>query len=274
MAERDLYRNRDFIPDFDAIMAETEARSRAFADRSRVERNVRYGETPRQSFDLVFPPEPAPAAPLHMFIHGGYWRSLDAAENHQLAAGALACGLRVAFIEYPLCPDVSLESLCDSVIAAIGDIADVTSGDLILAGHSAGGHLVTHAVTQHSGLPDTARARIKRVVSISGLHDLRPLAQTTDIGATLGLDMPRAGALSPALSQPDFPGDLLCVVGAEELAELKRQSHLLANIWTGLGVATQSHELAGEHHFSVVEALRGPGTALTRWCARLRPGSG
>ena len=267
------YDNRGAVADADAWLAAWQTDGAAFrhSHGSRM-RQRRYGAHPREFIDIIEPDAPAHATLV--FIHGGYWRSLDAAENHQLAAGALACGLRVAFIEYPLCPDVSLESLCDSVIAAIGDIADATSGDLILAGHSAGGHLVTHAVTQHSGLPDTARARIKRVVSISGLHDLRPLAQTTDIGATLGLDMPRASALSPALSQPDFPGDLLCVVGADELAELKRQSHLLANIWTGLGVATQSHEMAGEHHFSIVEALRSPGTALTRWCVRPRPRSG
>ena len=40
MPESDLYRNRDFIPDFDAVMAETEARSRAFAETLRVERDI------------------------------------------------------------------------------------------------------------------------------------------------------------------------------------------------------------------------------------------
>ena len=70
MSGRDFYRNRDFISDFDAVMAETEARSRAFASRSSMTRDVRYGPTPRQQLDLVFPTVPEAAAPLHMFIHG------------------------------------------------------------------------------------------------------------------------------------------------------------------------------------------------------------
>lgn len=258
------YDNRAAVADADAWLAAWQADGEAFraAHAARMSRRD-YGVHEREFID-IFEPE-AKAIGTLVFIHGGYWRSLAAGENHQFAAGPLARGWRVAFIEYPLCPDVSLESLCDSVVAAIGDVADTVAGDLVLAGHSAGGHLVTHAVTEHAGLTDAVRSRIRRVVSISGLHDLRPLARTTDIGGTLSLDEDRAAGLSPTLARPAFAGDLLCVVGADELAELKRQSHLLANIWTGLGLATQSQEMAGEHHFSIVEALRAPHTALTRW---------
>ena len=222
-----------------------------------------YGVGEREVFDLFGPA--GEAAGTLIFVHGGYWRALSRRDNHQFAAGALARGWRVAFIEYPLCPDVTLESLADAVIAGIQAVADEVNGPLVLAGHSAGGHLVTHAVTTHSGLLASARKRIRRVISISGLHDLRPIAATTDINGTLGLSEQRATVASPALQSPDLPGDLICVVGGDELPELKRQTHLLANIWTGLGVATQAVELAGEHHFSVLEALRSPATALTRW---------
>ena len=102
MAERDLYLNRDFIPDFDPIMEETEARSRAFADTARVERNLSYGPTPRQSFDLVFPPDMAPGAPLHMFIHGGYWRAGSKEAHTLVAAPVLAAGGVAALISYDL----------------------------------------------------------------------------------------------------------------------------------------------------------------------------
>ncbi|RJS94143.1 alpha/beta hydrolase [Salinisphaera sp. Q1T1-3] len=261
------YDNRGAVADADDWIAAWQADGEAFrrAHESRIHRRA-YGLQAREFVDYVEPADTQPQGTL-VFVHGGYWRSMAVEANHQLAAGPLARGWRVAFIEYPLCPDVSLESLCDSVLAAIGDIADRVDGDLTLAGHSAGGHLVTHAVTEHAGLPDPVRARIQRVISISGLHDLRALARTTDIGGTLALDEGRAAALSPALARPAFAGDLLCVVGADELPELRRQSHLLANIWTGLGQTTAAHEIAGEHHFSIIEALRAPNTALTRWTA-------
>ncbi|MES1936358.1 alpha/beta hydrolase [Salinisphaera hydrothermalis] len=222
-----------------------------------------YGVDAREVFDL-FEPDGDAAGTL-IFVHGGYWRALSRELNHQFAAGALARNWRVAFIEYPLCPDVTLESLADAVIAGIHAVAGEVDGPLVLAGHSAGGHLVTHAVTAHSGLLASARRRIRRVISISGLHDLRPIVATTDINGTLGLSEHRATVASPALQSPNLDGDLICVVGGDELPELKRQTYLLANIWTGLGVTTRAVELAGEHHFSVLEGLRSPATALTRW---------
>ncbi|WP_423821769.1 alpha/beta hydrolase [Salinisphaera sp. SPP-AMP-43] len=257
------YDNRAAVADASDWLAHWQADGQAFRAEHTATQHT-YGTDAREVFDLFVPDRDSPHGTL-IFLHGGYWRSLARTENHQFAAGALARGWRVAFVEYPLCPNVTLESLTDSVIAGIQAVADTIDGPLVLAGHSAGGHLVSHAVTTHSGLLAAARQRIQRVISISGLHDLRPIAATTDINGTLGLSSDRATALSPALQAPDLPGDLICVVGSDELAELKRQNALLANIWTGLGVPCRAIELAGEHHFSVLEALRSPATALTRW---------
>lgn len=222
-----------------------------------------YGGHDREAYD-VFEPDDSAHGTL-IFIHGGYWRALSRRDNHAFAAGPLARGWRVVFLEYPLCPEVTLESLCASVTQGIDTIAGQYAGDLVLAGHSAGGHLATFAVSQASALSDTTRQRVRRALSISGLHDLRPMTFTTDLNATLGLDLMRASALSPALSSPHFGGDVICLVGADELPELRRQSALLANIWAGLNCATQSYALAGEHHFSILEGLKSAGSALTRW---------
>lgn len=222
-----------------------------------------YGTHEREVYD-VFEPDHSARGTL-IFLHGGYWRALSRRDNHAFAAGPLARGWRVVFIEYPLCPEVSLVSLCASVTQGIHTVAEQYAGDLVIAGHSAGGHLAAFMVSQASELTDATRQRIRRVVSISGLHDLRPMTFTTDLNGTLGLDLEHAEALSPALSSPQFAGDLICVVGADELSELKRQSALLANIWAGLDCATQSYELAGEHHFSILEGLKASGSALTRW---------
>lgn len=222
-----------------------------------------YGEHEREVYDVVEPEGTAQGTLI--FIHGGYWRSLSRYDNHPFAAGPLACGWRVVLIEYPLCPEVSLASLCASVARGLNTVAEQYTGDLVIAGHSAGGHLTALMVSQLSDVNPATRRRIRRAVSISGLHDLRPMTFTTDLNGTLGLDMAQAAALSPALSSPDFSGDLLCVVGAAELPELRRQNTLLANIWTGLGCMTEAHELAGEHHFSILEGLKTSGSALTRW---------
>ncbi len=89
---QDLYRNRDFIPDFDDIIAETAARSRELTSRVDIRPDVPYGPGPRERMDIIFPTRIAKGAPLHMFIHGGYWRSGNKEEHRLMAAPALAMG--------------------------------------------------------------------------------------------------------------------------------------------------------------------------------------
>ena len=91
---QDLYRNRDFIPDFDEIVTETAARSREFAKRVEIQPNVPYGPGPRERMDIILPPRMAKGAPLHVFIHGGYWRSGSKEDHWLVAAPVLAVGGR------------------------------------------------------------------------------------------------------------------------------------------------------------------------------------
>jgi hypothetical protein len=100
-------------------------------------------------------------------------------------------------------------------------------------------------------------------VSISGVHDLRPLMRIA-LNATLRLDADEARRESPALLEP-LPGTrLTCWVGSSERAEFVRQNALLASIWKGLGAATTTVEEPDRHHFDVVDGLADPEHPLTR----------
>ncbi|MDB5658148.1 MAG: lipase [Cypionkella sp.] len=101
---QDLYRNRDFIPDFDAIMLETAARSRELAARVEIKADVAYGASVRERMDILLPPSLAKGAPLHMFIHGGYWRAGSKTDHHLVAAPVLAAGGIAAIVTYDLMP--------------------------------------------------------------------------------------------------------------------------------------------------------------------------
>ncbi len=50
---------------------------------------------------------------------------------------------------------------------------------------------------------------------------------------------------------------LSCIVGADELPEFVRQSGIVANIWSGFGVDTGSWQVAGRHHFDIIDDLHG-----------------
>lgn len=231
-----------------------EAQGRAKLDHS-------YGDRPRNRFDL-FLPEGKPKG-LVVYIHGGFWLRLDKGFWSHLAAGPLAHGHAVAMPSYTLCPDIRISGIVQEVGAAIEKAATLVEGPLRLTGHSAGGHLATRMVTTTSPLSDATRARIANTVSISGVHDLRPMMRTA-MNADLKLDEAEALAESPALLPPLEGARVTSWVGGAERAEFRRQNALLANIWTGLGAFTSCVEEPDRHHFDVIDGLADPDHALTR----------
>jgi arylformamidase len=223
--------------------------------------DVVYGESTRQRFDF-FRPE-TEANGLMIFIHGGYWRAFDKSSWSHLASAAIAREYAVAIPSYDLTPSVSISTITRQIGAAISKAASLVDGPLRLAGHSAGGHLVTRMICRDSPLAADIRNRIERVVSISGLHDLRPLRKTA-MNVDFQMDEAEAEAESPALNQPIEKVELVCWVGAAERPEFIRQSELLANIWSGLGLNTSVHQAAGQHHFDVIDGLVDPRSPLSR----------
>jgi hypothetical protein len=112
-------------------------------------------------------------------------------------------------------------------------------------------------------LPAEVAARVEHTVSISGLHDLRPLLRTR-LNDALRLDAQEAIAESPALAVPREGVRITAWVGKAERPEFLRQNALLANIWAGLGARTAAVEEPGRHHFDVIDGLADPDSPLLR----------
>ena len=234
-------------------------RAERLADPARVRLDIAYGAFERQRFDLFLPQSEAKG--LVVFIHGGYWLAFDGGVWSHFAAGPLGRDFAVAVPTYRLCPEVRIAEITNDVAAAISAAAALVDGPLYLTGHSAGGHLATRMITTTSPLVQGVRDRIGHVVSISGLHDLRPLMRT-QMNARLRLDAREAAAESPALLEPIERARVTCWVGGAERAEFRRQNALLANIWTGLGARTLAWEAQDRHHFNVLDDLADPASAL------------
>lgn len=223
--------------------------------------DIGYGESNRQRLD-IFRPE-ANINGLVIFIHGGYWRAFDKSCWSHLACGAIRRDWAVAMPSYDLVPAVSISEITRQMGSAISKAASLIDGPIRLAGHSAGGHLVTRMICQDSPLTPDVRERIDRVVSISGLHDMRPLLNTK-MNDDFQMSEAEAVAESPALNLPIANVELVCWVGAEERPEFIRQSELLSNIWTGCGIQTSVHQAKDQHHFNVIDGLVDPQSALSR----------
>ncbi len=240
-----------------AAQRATETRQRHQAS---AQLDLAYGEHPRQRLDL-FLPRTQSARALLVHVHGGYWMRTDKSNWSHCVEGALAQGLAVAVPSYRLCPEVSIASISADVASAIAFAAAKVRGTIVLSGHSAGGHLVARQLCQDSTVSPDIRKRIRAALSISGLHDLRPLIKTP-LNTTLQLSQPTARAESPALLDPLPEAVLYAWVGANELPELRRQTQLIGSMWFGLASATSTREVSDQHHFDIIDALEDPDSAM------------
>lgn len=256
------YSNRAAVPGHAAIFDGWARDAAAFRDAcgSRARLDLPYSPGPRHRLDLFLPEGEAKG--LIVFIHGGYWVSFDKSTSSHLAAGPLAHGWAVAMPSYDLCPSVTIEQIASQIAAAIATAAREVAGPLILTGHSAGGHLVSLMMCDEGPLGAGERARLSRVVSISGLHDLRPLLGTR-LNDSLRLTPESAGNLSPALLTPLPEVPVVAWCGGAELPEFRRQNLLLAQMWPGFGQAALALESDGHNHFDVIAPLARPDSPLT-----------
>lgn len=243
----DAYANAAYIPDGASYPLRWETAAAAFrAGAQQVELDLEYGPAPRQRLDL-FRPE-GEIKGLMVFVHGGFWRMLDKSVWSHLAAGALAKGWAVAMPGYTLCPDVKITGITQEVADAVSYAARAVEGPIVLAGHSAGGHLVARMLARGI-LPDAVAARLKHVMPISPLSDLRPLMQTS-MNDDFKLDEAEAVAESP-IFMTDRLGCLVTVwVGADERPAFLDQARWLSEAW-GCDLVIDT----GRHHFDVVEPL-------------------
>ncbi|SLN53548.1 alpha/beta hydrolase [Roseisalinus antarcticus] len=250
------YLDPDAIPDAEAYPPRWAARAEAFRDGQAAAAylGLPYGPDPRQWTD-IFRPAGEPKG-LLVFIHGGYWMSYDPRSWSHLAAGAIRHGWAVAMPCHRLAPDVRMRDITADIRAAIDAITQDIDGPVILAGHSAGGHLAARMLTLSP--PPAFAGRLRRVVPISPLGDLRPLVFTT-LNDKLRLDAQEAREESPALAAPQPGVDVHVWVGASESPAFLWQARRLAYKWKAAWTPEP-----GKHHFDVIEGLADPDSALTR----------
>ena len=259
----DAYENSAYIPGAASWLQGLPDRAASFrAGQPDAMLNQPYGKGERQRYDLFTPEGGLDAAKgLLAIVHGGYWMALSKDDFSHLADGPLARGWAVAMIGYTLAPQARITEITAEIAAATNAVAKLGSGPLRLAGHSAGGHLVARMMCQDVTLSDQAAQRLDRVISVSGLHDLRPLRSLAK-NQTWGLDDAEAAAESPVMQMPREGIELACIAGAGERPEFIRQNALLPLTWQGLGTPAYSRLLAGDHHFSVIDHLADMGSDL------------
>jgi arylformamidase len=267
-----LYNNRALVPDFASHFQRWQrASAQARAEHPRPALDVPYGDGPAQRLD-VFPATTGQGrAPVMVFIHGGYWRSLDKADHAFVAPVFNRQGVCVVVPNYALCPAVSIPEITMQMVQALAWTSRHVAawggdpGRITVVGHSAGGHLAAMLLLcrWRDVDQDLPKRLVRRALSISGLYDLAPLRHTPFLQPDLRLTPKQVRQASPAgLPRPD-KGKLYAVAGADESSAFLQQNRLIRKAW-GRKRVPVCEALSGLNHFSVLEALVEPGHRLHR----------
>jgi len=267
------YNNRELVPEhpqFFARWSEGSARARSSL---KAHLDIRYGDKPGESLDL-FPAKNGDGRCL-MFIHGGYWRSLDKKDFSFLAPSWVDAGVTLAVVNYDLCPGVAMDEIVRQMLRASrwlwlnAEQYGIDRDRLYVSGHSAGGHLTAMLMC---ALWPQLDARLpknlwKGGLAISGIYDLRPLVEVDFLQQDLRLDPALALRLSPAFLPTSTRAPVMTSVGGDESPEFLRQNALLGERWKSTFAG--DIPMPGTNHFSVVDGLAEPSSALFRGAQRL-----
>ena len=230
--------------------------------------DLRYGPAPGETLDLFLPDGGGPA-PVHVFVHGGYWRALGKADFSFVARGLQPAGVLVAVIDYALIPTVDMDELVRQVRASVAWLhrnAAAFGGDpgrITVSGHSAGGHLAAMLMSTDWAPLRRASARRRQ----GGVRHQRPLRPRADPALVPERDARahgrrrRAGTARSTSSRPGRAVRSCSPSGELEGDEYHRQTESLAAAWRRRGLVAEVMDMAGHDHFSIVTELGKPGHA-------------
>ncbi|MBI2253731.1 MAG: alpha/beta hydrolase [Proteobacteria bacterium] len=258
------------VPDHETWLNEDLATSgqvrRKLAAEGRARLDCRYGPGGRQFIDVF--PAASPAAPIVVWIHGGYWRALSKEHYTNIVPPLLAAGAAVALVGYDLCPAVTLTELLAQTRDALHWLrahAPEMQGNpdrIVLAGNSAGAHICAMAL-QHDWSGESFPAEsIRAAALITGIYELSPVLRLP-IQQEVRLTQREVTDLSPLKLPVRSKARVLVAAGADEPDLWIAQSRSYHQKLIGAGVDGALMIAPKKHHFSITRELSDPRAPLT-----------
>ena len=225
-----------------------------------------YGEESGERLDFF--PTHRSDAPLLVFIHGGWWRSLDKSDFSFIAPAYTRAGFNVALPNYTLAPEASIAEIVMQQLRALAwlyrsaEKYDFDPRRIVVAGHSAGAHLAAMmmAAVWPAFDADLPANLMKGGILLSGVYDLEPVRHAEFVNVDLKLDAKDIAPLSPYLMPQAHPAPFVTAFGGQESEEFRRQTQLIADAWKENHIADVA--LPDDNHLTICDAFATPGHPL------------
>jgi arylformamidase len=257
------YNNRARWPNYIDHFNNWTAWSRQTRERLPARLDLRFGSTDKQTLDIFAAEQPN--APLYVFIHGGYWYSLDKAQYSFVAEGMRPHGITTVVNNYALAPDADMDTIVEDNRLALAWLwrnaasFGANRDRIYVCGHSAGAHLgVMLLATDWSKYgADLPPDIVKGVSAIGGIFDLEPI-RLCFVNKTVHLDAGQARRNGPLSQSYSYAAPLSLIVAIDESDEYHRQSREMQAHWQALGYPVELLIPDGLDHFNVVNDLANP----------------
>jgi arylformamidase len=251
----DQYEQRVWVPHADDIIRRYAARSDEARRAIGEPRTERYGPSPIETLDIY---GEGPTA--FVFVHGGAWKRQSKRENAFAADTIIAAGAAYVALDFALLPAVTLPEMAEQVCRGIEWVFRRLSREVIVCGHSSGGHLGAVALTR--------LAFVKGALLVSGIYDLLPV-RLSSRNDYVRLDEKLEQEYSP-IRHVERIGCPVSIAWAEhEAAEFARQSRAFADALENSGRLAGSLVGRGQNHFEIIETLADSASPLAQTAFRL-----
>jgi arylformamidase len=266
----DAYDQSKYAPNLAQIVKRYGTNSEATRARLGAPKRLSYGATPIESADLY--PAKRPNAPVHVFIHGGAWRTGSAKDYAFQAETFMHAGAHFVTLDFVNVTQTGgdLMPMADQVRRAVAWIyknAASFGGDpnrVYVSGHSSGGHLGGVVLVtdweKDFGLPKDV---VKGGLLCSGMYDLKPVRLSARSSYVKFTDeMEHKLSTQRHLDKLNTP--VILAYGTLETPEFQRQTRDFAAAVQAAGKPVQVLVADGYNHFEIIETIANPHGLLGR----------
>jgi arylformamidase len=250
------YNPQNAFPDFQDARLKRAPFNEAVHRDLAVSADISYGDHPLRTLDVYPAQNTSGPAPVHVFLHGGYWRAQDKANFGFIPGILVPRGITTVVINYELCPDSTLDGVVDSAIAAMAWVFDHIQDHggnphhVTISGHSAGAHLGAEILAHEWA--ERHRGRVLGGLFSSGLFDPAP-AILTSVNAQLHLNADIAERHNVEDRKPVLTPDLSIIVGSREPWQWVDQSFRYYRNLRQFGLEPALHVLTSYSHFDILD---------------------